>query len=41
MTIEKFFLLDEILNDEAEWAKFINEIFHHTLRLLDAPYRTS
>ncbi len=39
MHIEKVFLLAEILHIEREWAKFINEIFHHTLRLLDMPYR--
>ncbi len=40
MHIEKVFLLAEILHIEREWAKFINEIFHHTLRLLDMPHRS-
>ena len=37
MRIEKFFLLNDILHNDTEWARFINEIFHHTLRLLEAP----
>ena len=41
MPIEKFFLLNETLHNDIEWAKFVNEVFHHTLRLLDAPYRAS
>ena len=40
MQIEKFFLLNETLHNDAEWVKFINEVFHHTLRLLDTPCRT-
>ena len=39
MRIEKVFLLTEILHLENEWTQFINEIFHHTLRLLEMPYR--
>ncbi|MCY4214945.1 MAG: XcyI family restriction endonuclease [Gammaproteobacteria bacterium] len=38
MQIEKFFLLNETLHNDAEWTKFINEVFHHALRLLEAPY---
>ena len=41
MQIEKFFLLNETLYNDAEWAKFINEVFHHTLRLLESPYRAA
>ena len=41
MQIEKLFLLNETLHNSAEWAKFVNEVFHHTLRLLDAPYRAA
>ncbi len=39
MQIEKF-LLNETLHNDAEWVKFINEVFHHALRLLDKPCRT-
>ena len=39
MQIEKFFLLNETLHNDAEWTKFVNEVFHHTLRLLETPYR--
>ncbi len=40
MHIEKVFLLAEILHLENEWTQFVNEIFHHTLRLLEMPYRS-
>lgn len=39
MPIENFFLLNEILHNDTKWAEFINEVFHHTLRLLGAPNR--
>ena len=39
MPIEKFFLLNETLHNDTKWVEFINEVFHHTLRLLETPYR--
>lgn len=39
MSIEKFFLLNETLHNDTKWTEFINEVFHHTLRLLETPYR--
>ena len=38
MQIEKFFILFETLYLDAKWAEFINEVFYHTLRLLEMPY---
>ena len=38
MQIEKFFILFETLYLDAKWAEFINEVFYHTLRLLEIPY---
>lgn len=39
MRIEQVFILFETLYLDREWAKFVNEVFHHTLRLLANPYR--
>ena len=38
MQIERFFLLSELLHTDEGWNEFINEVFLHTLRLLDRPY---
>ena len=34
LNIANEFLLYEILNDEDKWAEFLEEVFHHTLRLI-------
>ena len=34
LNIAKEFLLYEILNDEEKWSEFVEEVFHHTLRLI-------
>ena len=34
--IERF-LLDDLTQDDAKWAAFLNEVFHHTVRVTDAP----
>ena len=34
MNVAKDFLLYKILNDESAWDEFIEEIFHHTLRII-------
>ena len=39
MHVERVFPLDATLQIEERWIEFVNEIFHHTLRLLDAPWR--
>ena len=33
MRIEHVFDIDELLEDDAVWADFMNEIFHHGLRI--------
>lgn len=39
MRVERVFVLDDTLQIEEVWIEFVNEISHHTLRLLDAPWR--
>ena len=39
MHVERVFSLDATLQIEEHWTEFVNEIFHHTLRVLDAPWR--
>ena len=34
--IVKRFLLDDLLRDDKKWAVFLNEVFHHTVRITDA-----
>ena len=34
--IERF-LLDDLMGDGEKWAGFLNEVFHHTVRITDAP----
>ena len=33
--IRKYFLLDEIAHDGKGWADFLNEVFHHIVRITD------
>ena len=33
MRIEDDFDIEQLLHDEAAWARFLNEVFHHALRL--------
>lgn len=33
MRMEADFKIDQLLEDNTEWTKFMNEIFHHTLRI--------
>jgi hypothetical protein len=40
MHVEKVFDLSEILCLDDKWQQFINEVFHHTLRLLDKSFHT-
>lgn len=39
MHVERVFDLSEILYLGDKWQQFINEVFHHTLRLLDKPFQ--
>ena len=39
MHVEKFFDLSEILYLDDKWQQFVNEVFHHTLRLLERPFQ--
>ena len=34
--INKYFLLDDITHDGQGWSDFINEVFHHVIRITDA-----
>ena len=36
MGVVKVFMLDSLDYDESEWSKFINELFHYTIRITDA-----
>ena len=36
MQVESYFVLHEILHNDRKWVEFTNEIFHHSLRLLDS-----
>ncbi len=31
------FLLDNLTSDSKKWSEFLNEVFHHTVRITDAP----
>ena len=31
------FLLDDLMHDSEKWSDFLNEVFHHTVRITDAP----
>ena len=31
------FLLDDLMHDSKKWSDFLNEVFHHTVRITDAP----
>ncbi len=35
--ILKRYLLDDLRRSAEEWADFLNEVFHHTVRITDAP----
>ena len=35
--MERYFDIDAVLYDDAAWTEFVNEIFHHALRI--APER--
>ena len=39
MHVERVFDLSEILYIDDKWEQFINEVFHHTLRLLERPFQ--
>ncbi len=39
MHIERHFLLSQILTDDGYRNEFLNEIFHHALRLLETPVK--
>ena len=34
MPVERDFSLYRILNDEGSWNDFVQEVFHHTLRII-------
>lgn len=36
LPVEKHFLLDDLLDDEKKWLEFLDEIFHHTVRIVDS-----
>ena len=36
LPVEKHFLLDALLDDEKKWLEFLDEIFHHTVRIVDS-----
>ena len=36
MGVIKVFMLDSLDYDEGEWSKFMNELFHYTIRITDA-----
>ena len=31
------YLLDDLVDDESNWLEFLNEVFHYTIRITDAP----
>ena len=35
--IGKTYLLDKLVDDEAYWMDFLNEVFHHTIRVTNLP----
>ena len=35
--ITKRYLLDDLTHDDSKWADFLNEVFHHTVRITDVP----
>ena len=35
--IVKTYLLDKLVDDEAYWMDFLNEVFHHTIRVTNLP----
>lgn len=37
MHVEQTYMLAEVLHDDRVWRGFLNDVFHHTLRLLGAP----
>ena len=37
MPMAGHFMFHEVMHSNERWREFINEIFHHTLRLLDSP----
>ena len=32
----KTFLLDDVTSDGREWFAFLDEVFHHTVRIVDS-----
>ena len=37
LPVEKYFLLDDLLEDDkGKWLEFLDEIFHHTVRIVDS-----
>ena len=40
MQIERYFSLSETLYLDSGWEEFVNEVFYHTLRFLNAPFKT-
>ena len=41
MPMAGHFMFHEVMHSNERWREFINEIFHHTLRLLDSPRPTT
>ena len=35
--IIKTYLMDDLVGDESSWVEFLNEVFHYTIRITDAP----
>lgn len=33
--IRKYFLLDDVTSDGSGWTDFLNEVFHHIIRITD------
>ncbi len=40
MQIERYLSLSETLYLVSGWEEFVNEVFYHTLRFLNAPFKT-
>ena len=34
--LKRIFLLDDLMNDDKLWVEFLNDVFHHTVRITDA-----
>ena len=31
--MEEYFDIDDLLHDDRQWTAFVNELFHHALRI--------